>query len=152
MTSRVRLPSVVRVASTVWSNRAGPCPRYHDSSVSLVVTCNRWWLARLDPAGAVDVGSFEAGVEGSARPQVALHPAVPPGEAARVDDGRPEVVDGGVVALLDAHNTRAIRGGKAADDVLVATDVVTDVVAHALLLQPRASPAVSGPADPADRP
>jgi len=55
----------------------------------------------------MQAGGFEVHGELPAAAQVTLDLAVPAGQTARIGEGGPQVVDIGVVAVLDAYDARA---------------------------------------------
>src|SRR5262249_14219070 len=66
------------------------------------------WLARFHAPGALDVSGFEVHAERSARAEVAFYLAVPAGQADGIGECRPQVIDGGVVAVFDAHDAHTV--------------------------------------------
>jgi hypothetical protein len=66
--------------------------------------------------GALDVIGRDVGAELSARSEVAVDLAIPPGEAAGIGERFLQVVDRGGVAVFDANDARGLRRPQAAED------------------------------------
>ena len=107
MTRMVWSPSAVSVASMASSYGGTPCPRWWDSSVSLLVTSSRRGGSHASTRPVASSQRIDVQAELPAGAQVALHLAVPAGEAPGIGECGPQVVDAGAVAVFDAHDALA---------------------------------------------
>jgi hypothetical protein len=57
----------------------------------------------------------------AAHPEIALHLAVPAGQAAGIGEGRPQVVNTGVIAVFDPGDAAAAGRSQAAEDAATRT-------------------------------
>src|SRR5579859_7443655 len=93
-------PSAASVTSMTPSP-AVPGPFYRHEQPS-------WGFAHLHAPGAFPPAGKQACAVLTADSQVALHVAVPAGQAVGIGDCRPQVVDIGVEAVLHAHDALAV--------------------------------------------
>ena len=76
-------------------------------------------FAQFHPPCAFPVVSLDVAAESSSRSQVTFHPCVPLGEAARVGNSRPQVIDASVEAVFEAHDASPADRSKAAQDAAI---------------------------------
>src|ERR1700733_13681624 len=102
-------------------------------------------LARLHAPGAFPSAGEKARAEVTAQAQVALYLTHPAGEAARIGECRPQVLDIGVEAVFHAHDALAVRRAQAAQDARARTCVAGHLMLPRARL-PRGPPMCGRPA------